>query len=265
MTEQNSKLSTEEIKVYLFRKMLKEALGELPPYDGGERLSIETNLLEKVIFSEPYEVDGEKRKKIIFPGEVLAYIDLSNVSFKNVDLDLKFNEHLDLSHTNATIVYCGTRIINCDLSNKGEFFFHVNISSIERIKNSSLVGVNLSGQQIREGKFFNRFQNVNLAQTGLKILFSTADETIKSGGINELRRHNDHRNELKKLISKGYLDNCFINEARVVPKEEREKRREEESKKARLCSYRKAMELLAEQKLTLDNYVKDVKQRQKKK
>ncbi len=207
----------EETVYEKIRELLKKKLGDMP-YQGGERLKIDKNLLKKVIFSELITID---KKVLLLPGEVLAHIDLSEVSFDRLFLDLGKNEYLDLSHTNVSFVMevvgkCSIK--NCNLSN-GLIQLKIKSPYDCHFKNCCLAGIDLNGVSVTISDFLKYFENVNLAQTKINIQLPSGC-TVKD-------LPEEVKKSLKELIHKGFLDDCSINSIKILSAEEREKRKKE--------------------------------------
>lgn len=251
----------EKYTICYFRRQLKEVFRDLP-YDGGARLSYDKDFLEKLIFSPiPAEeltnglINNGICKRIALPGEVLAHIDLSNVSFKGVDLKIPDGEYLDLSRTNAHFLYNGPCVQNCNLSRIGECKVELQPFKLEKIAHCCLAGMDFSKTVIGVETFLSKVVDVDFTDTGLHII-------LNKGEISCLRNFDPEKlDELRCLIKKGYLSNCYLGypgrPRRIMSKEEREERKGQSRK-----LYYEAQGILSGRHLELVKYVKKVKKRQ---
>lgn len=210
----------ELIKKTIYKEIRDNLMEEFRnvPYEGGERLKLDPSLLEKVIF----EKDPRSNRKIItLPGEVLAHIDLSEVSFYGVSLIRDKEHYLDLSRTNASFVYGrdgGCFVHYCNLSNGLIQLKNGFQDSFFGFENCCLAGIDLSDCSIGISEFFEKFKNVNLAKTG--IFINSDDISIKNLSVSDTKK-------LRNLIRKGYLVDCYLDCHRLFSDEARKQKKEQ--------------------------------------
>lgn len=225
------------------RKEILELISDLP---NGEMVHLDKNILEDILFVNIK--DKRNTYKIITPiltPEILRKIDLSEISFENVlfnytcqseeilkkiyginYLDILYGNKflIDLSYTNANIDFSkifGRSCYKCnfshvDLSNSKLKFLQVvsesdfSYTNIEEVPNKAfLSGVNFKGnrfegQKIPVSRFNincdNGISGCNFNGTGLKIVSSQS----------KIANH-EVKEELRRSINRGLLDNCFLN------------------------------------------------------
>lgn len=192
-----NKTSKEEI-----RKIIEM---ELADYNGEEKIHLDKDLLESLMFKDITTIidnTEQKMRRIVWSGQFLRKIDLSEVSFDNVHWNYENHDAnckyiVDLSGTNAIIDFsksfdnmcrpqsgvvinsCNlsetnllngeiiTKIYNSDLSNSS-----LNLGTGERgdliILNSNLNGVNLSNLTVPMETFLD-YENWNYIRAGFQV------------------------------------------------------------------------------------------------
>ena len=215
------------------RQNLLEEIGEkLKTLPAGERLHIEKERLEGLIFDEPYN----EHKVIVYSGSLLSRIDLSEVSFDRVVWNL--HKDIDLSNTNAKINFSKSK------SPDGSF----------SINKSNLANVDLSSN-ILSGKF--KLFMCDLSNSGLKIDFSDRSEfninhvnlsgndfsgwtingkvfegegnsyivdcNLRNTRLNIIADYNLEGSLLENNIKLGYLDGCYLNGQLIGPTSEKDR------------------------------------------
>ncbi len=209
---------------------------ELEDYNGEERIHLDKDLLESLMFKDITTiVDNTERKmrRIVWSGQFLRKIDLSEVSFDNVHWNYENHDAnckyiVDLSGTNATIdfsksfdnIYCPksgvvinscnlsetdllngeviTKIYNSDLSNSS-----LNLGTGERgnlrIFNSNLNGVNLSNLTVPMETFLD-YESWVYIRAG----FQVRSVCLKNTGLNiryDINIPSGILTEYKKIIN----------------------------------------------------------------
>ncbi len=231
------KLSQEGIEEC--REILEEELSEAE-WQKDKRIKLDRQLLEALIF----EVDGDK-KKIVWTGDILHHLDLSEVSFEGVSLDCE--SWVCLAKTNAKFTYGGDIIRNCDLSGSSGITIDFEVTS--KIVDSDLSGIDLSKEKMEIHDFMNIFDGVILSNTGIHI---TCD-SFRNLSVEE-------RDTLRTMIDWEYLNNCYINNRIILSKEDRESKKAkmvqayEEYKMRQVLSLRKKV---ADYKVNVADYKKE--------
>ena len=160
------------------RKAIKEFI-ETNPLSNGDLYYIDKEELEELLFEtdlcHDYKEQKILQKYIVWSGDFLQFIDLSKVSFDNVDWDVRVSNHyrshanhykkinsINLSNTNAKIDFSKSFNINL---NRPVSLFKCNFANVD-LSNShgeyilDIIDSNLSNTSINldlelENKFFN--------------------------------------------------------------------------------------------------------------
>lgn len=223
-----NKTSKEEI-----RKIIEM---ELADYNGEEKIHLDKDLLESLMFKDITTIidnTEQKMRRIVWSGQFLRKIDLSEVSFDNVHWNYENHDAnckyiVDLSGTNATIDFsksfdniysqksgvvinsCNlsetdllngeviTKIYNSDLSNSS-----LNLGTGERgnlrIFNSNLNGVNLSNLTVPMETFLD-YESWVYIRAG----FQVRSVCLKNTGLNiryDINIPSGILTEYKKIIN----------------------------------------------------------------
>lgn len=210
------------------------------------RIKLPIDVLDELLFD--YSKD-RKYKKIGFFSDNICKLDLSEISFENVSFNCE--DKVNLSNTNGNYDFSKTfecidheKIIvrninfeNVDLSNNlikyDSYFAHCNFCNTNffpynvdteiifrccNLKNnhfSTMVPFTTDEDQdiaedlfIAQYSFNTYFVDCNLSGTGVHINLKE-DLSDKS------------KDKLNKLIKRGYLDGCYINEKKILSSEEK--------------------------------------------
>lgn len=259
------------------------------------RIKLPLDILEEILFD--YK-KNDIYKKIAFISDNICKLDLSEVSFENVSYSSVKN--INLSNTNGNYDFSkaydymdhGSLIVrnvnfeNVDLSNqilKGEIYFancnfrntklfpfwkdcETTLSSCDMRDNNldkktliASLDDNISGDLFFAEKEYNSFFiNSNLAGTGAHIEIEDGLSLFAYEFLN-------------RLINAGYLDGCYLNDKRVLTKEENNSSRNEILRQYGIFKserFNETIELIEKQtsnfggrqnklKLTLNNYPTD--------
>lgn len=241
-----------------YSKIINEKLKDV---DKNHSIKLPNEVIEEFLFMESKNNKNSTFKKIIFEGDNLKKLDLSDISFEDVSFvcsnganlsninacidfkktfDYKTNKEFsianvdfsgtDLSNTSLDGV---TKIINTNLSNT-----KVNISDKPfKALNSSFAGLDLSNIQVPLSAFtsnlnFNSdysFVNCDLRDTGINIKVDK-DVTLKATYGSE-RFYIDAKKQLGELlhslIESEKIRGCYVNGIFIESKENRKNKKEE--------------------------------------
>lgn len=235
------KLSKKYLKCY--RNVFKQKFEEYP--FEGERLKIDDDVLTQLLFDTVVtEVNGEsvKKKIIAWSGDFLRKVDLSKISFENVDWNYEKDRAVDLSYTNAKIDFSKSfEVLHPKTKNSKATISHVNLECVElessncnylgKISCCNLVGThfkinpkvpqlirdcNLHGNKHESTKIpvaalcqvpsnNNKRQILSLFNTNLcytRLEFFASPEDLKDETINSA---------LVTAIRAGHLWGCYVN------------------------------------------------------
>lgn len=227
------------------RELRKKIIELTKKVSDDKRIQVDKDTLDSLLFITFVNENNLECKVPVWTGKFLRKIDLSEISFENVLFDfsalpkenleeifsvnyldiLYGNKFLiDLSRTNAKIDFSkifGRSCYKCnfshvDLSNSKLKFLQVvsesdfSYTNIKEVPNKAfLSGVNFKGnrfegQKIPVSRFNincdNGISGCNFNGTGLKIVSSQS----------KIANH-EVREELRRSINRGLLDNCFLN------------------------------------------------------
>lgn len=233
----SGKLSSQRKSI--LRKELEKMLVEVPE---GERIKLERDVLEELIFERVYVKDSvtKYKKVIVWDGAFLRKIDLSEVSFDDVDWDYsKSPKTLNLSGTNikpdfeksfARRNHLELEIKNCDFSNAE--LSDVRLSGICNIRDCNfsysgikidlsqmyMVNVKLNSlnftSEVVSSDCFERLSDVNVRPKFCCVSFSGTGLHITKGSFVSLSIIQD---QLERGLLLGcYLDNeiiCSVNDS----------------------------------------------------
>mgnify|MGYP003308743673 CR=1 FL=1 len=219
------------------RKKVEEQLVNVPE---GQRVHIDKELLDDLIFFKGKNKDGKVIKVPVWTGEFLRKIDLSEISFENVLFQISFDEfedsmeevmdaedvsrfiktgddrfpryHVPFANNNGTIDFSYT---NAPIST----IFKRKDNHVLRISNCNFEGVDLSNVTLYLTDFglntngFSISLNNNFKNTGIRLIttnkivnkaLNSHDESIKA------EKEQEARDIISKMIALGYLDGCYI-------------------------------------------------------
>ena len=199
--------------LYKKRKELEKTLNEIPE---GERIKLNKDLLESLIFEErnivyddDYQVRYEKVKYPVWTGKFLRKVDLSEVSFDNVDwtcyglsaIDKKIYNYdiqnnkpdtspylVDLSYTNAKIDFSKasqtiatpenqkTNIAYCNLS-------HVDLSDSNCSHIYSIINSDLSNSNLKIDEKFSLKENTQSTYDFIETYILNYDRKIVNSNL----------------------------------------------------------------------------------
>lgn len=219
-----------------FREILSR---ELMKVNDGEKIQLEKDLLEDLLFQKRYDEKTKKHYKVlIWSGLFLQNVDLSMVSFDSVDWSDSKEKYLE--NTNARIDFSngyyssiqkhqGAKIIqNCRFD--GTDLSGSKIDYIDEINNTSLKNTNIDLSQYFEDKKkmsyvelndnnlskstidLVEYPDVSFTNTGAKLQFDPNDQRIKF-------KHS--KTYYGRNYSKDFYAGCYINGVRVYTKEKR--------------------------------------------
>ncbi len=161
-----------------FRKYIEQELDKLDDIELQDRIKLEPELLEQLLFEKGIFVTSDNFKIAvkypIWSGEFLSKIDLSQISFDDVcwnlgDLDINY------SNTNAVI----------NLDSQWDFCY------------CNFSGIDFSHTKIFASQIGTTIKNCNFKNTGLKIIVSKG------------KKLNSH---FSIMLEKGYFNGCYLND-----------------------------------------------------
>ncbi len=199
------------------------------------QIKLPNKMLEDLLFEEARDESGVKYKNFAFFSPHMNLLDLSDLSFDNVNFCLK--EYIDLSATSAKIDLtksysyknheliikkCGlshlnlgkyidfdkehekvrVSIENCDLSGNDIKFTNIQIHAV----NTNFCGNDFSDITIPADEVDDVFMNCNLLNTGLNI---------------SVNKSTDVKN-IKSLINSSNFEGCYLGAAVIKSKEHAE-------------------------------------------
>ena len=224
------------------RKRINMKLSDVD-FNPDQRIKLPLDVLEDLLFD--YSED-KKRKKFAFSSDHICKLDLSEVSFENVSFNSPFNFSLKDSNAKIdfkkTFEYLDEGIIkiknisfeNVDLSNN-------DFESIETsFENCSLNNTNLKTNSSNNISFVScSLKNNNFKKMVLFINESSSTNSLifeNRSGISFIncdlsntkinislpsKLTDDSKEFLNYLISKGYLNECFVNGKKILSIEEK--------------------------------------------
>ena len=228
-------------------ELRKHAREEIKKHVGNERLKLDKELLEQLIFDYHQHKDGTMHKTIAWCGDFLRKIDLSDVSFDYVDWDNSDRIRIGLDNTNAKIDFSKAykrslmlEIKNCSFENvdlsqnelDSALIDYCNFSSTGirlkpncKIFNSNLKDLDLSSKEhsltlgrILDPKNNQRIISNNFQNTGIHIkLVKTAKDTYYRFFCLK---------PLGEKIKAGNFTGCYINGVKILSPEEAKEKRE---------------------------------------
>lgn len=140
------------------RRMIEEKVVNIPH---GKRIKIEKNILEELLFHKEKSNKGILAKFIIWFGDFLTKIDLSEVSFEDVVWDITHaNDFKSNPYRSVNKIVLNNT--NCHIDFSTSYEYKNKIREKYSISNCELENVNLIGFDI-----FNNIENCNLKNTNI--------------------------------------------------------------------------------------------------
>ncbi len=230
-----------------YRKIVAEKLKDVE-FNQDKRIKLSDEELEYLLF----DIDKNGKPIFAYPYEGLCKIDLSEVSFINVSFDS--SDNIDLSNTNACInfdcalsdgkehIYRNVNFTNVDLSNSYEYGERKSLITFDNctFKNTNLEvtelkpvlfkNCDLSGLDLSDIKLYSD-GSYKLVGNDLYLQYCNLSDTkvmVYSGNYYKSEDYNEDRalEYLGILLSKRYLDGCYVNNVYVKPKEVKNKEAE---------------------------------------
>ena len=208
-------------------KLRNEIKLMLAPIDNPKtKLQLDSELLNTLLFDEEKFIDENKvervAKFVVWSGDFLSKIDLSNANFDNVLWDVEKNEinsiktpyykvsEINLSNTNAHINFYNAFLIDDTLTVNGCSFENVDLSKsyadkikysansnfkntnanlklkFTNMKNLNLENVDLSNYEVDayEPDNIEKLRNLNVKNTGIKIYYDIKkQQELKDAGM----------------------------------------------------------------------------------
>lgn len=218
-------------RIVELRKKYEKELSKLEP---GERIHIDKNLLESLLFETKelyYRYNGEpdKIKFLVWSGPFLSKIDLSEISFDNVEWDIKYDEYnyrelkvLTKKQKDHNIgVYKLNNIHSIDLSNTNAKIDFNKSASFLREGRVIIRHCNFSSTNLSNNKLKNCYiDSSNLSNTGIKIndeicgqhYINTFKITITNLSNNDFSYfHPFRKTEFERYFGRCNFDNTGLN------------------------------------------------------
>lgn len=200
------------------RRMLEDGINKLRK-DGklkpGDRIdfNLSKNLLEDILFDKekvtlnPYIFYQEKSieiKYLNWTGDFLSYLDLSGISFDNVLWNIRCDKYVFNQKGKRRNYYDGVNsIVIQDTNAKIDFLRSFDIMYLSQfyLHNCNISGTDLSNNTLDLDKLSVSFDNCNLENTGMNIIYTPA-------GKKDL--------DIDKLIKEEKLEGCYVNGKKVT-------------------------------------------------
>lgn len=137
----------------------QEILQQLIHVPNGQRIKIDKDLLESLIFEKDITTDGKPIKFVVWSGEFLSKIDLSEISFDDVQWNIKYFKKKELRGISGNDYYKDIECINLSNTNVKIDFDNSFNNKVEKNK----------FQFISIGHLYKcNFENVDLSESNLK-------------------------------------------------------------------------------------------------
>lgn len=231
--------------------------GEFPE---GTKIKLDTNLLEELLFEVKKDVTGQEYKVIVWDMPGLDKIDLSEISFD--DVDWKVDHLFDLSNSNASINFesaykgkNGIAVSNVNFENVS--LAEANANAIDSAHKCSFKGTNIelapftptskkrftycdfTGENLK-GSILSSFQ-VLAGEVGDSVDCFKGSTFIDTGINVDVADIKEHQELISAMIREGRLRECFVNGILIPSKE-----RAQENANAVLAEYQAYVDIYRE-------------------